>query len=112
MTDQAEKALQYVEEMFLKYDAAPVDDSLNEHLHNLGLRSCYVRNKIYYRAEYCEFDEGPAIVITATDNPSYVSVGMQDNIGGFPADLPKEKLEKEVRFLFGIEPFPDTYPDY
>ena len=112
MTDQVEKALKFVEDMFVKYGAVRADDSLNEHLQKMGLRSCFVRNGLYYRAEYCEFDEGPAIVITATSDPIFASVGIQDNIGGFSANLPEEKLEKEVRFLFGIEPFPDTYPEY
>jgi hypothetical protein len=30
----------------------------------------------------------------------------------FPYDLPLEKIEKEVLFAFGIEPYPESYPNY
>ena len=112
MADQAEKVVRFVEKMFVKYGAVPADASLNEHLHKMGLRSCYVRNGLYYRAEYFDFNEGPAVVITATDNPSYASVGIQDNIGGFSADLPEKELEKEVRTLFDMESAADHEPGH
>ena len=96
MADQAEKVVRFVEKMFVKYGAVPADASLNEHLHKMGLRSCYVRNGLYYRAEYFDFNEGPAVVITATDNPSYASVGIQDNIGGVSADLPRKRSADPV----------------
>ena len=105
-----EQALNYVEEMFRKYGAEPADDASKAEL--LGLRRSYVRGGIYYRAESADFKEGQIIIITATDNPEYAKVGIQDNIAGFPADFPEEKIEKEVRFAFDIEPYPENYPDY
>ena len=110
--DPSDEVPGYIEKMFEKYGAVPADSAINDSLKKQGLRSCYIRDGVYYRAEYCMFEDHPVIVITATDKAEFAKVGIQDNVGGFSAELPKEKLEKEVRFLFGIEPYPETYPDY
>ena len=109
---RTENSLQYVEKMFVRYGAVPVDAGNAEQQEHFGLRRSFVRDGIYYRAEAAAFNGAEVILITATDNPAYDRLGLQDNITGFQADLPEERLEREVRFVFGIEPWPDTYPDY
>ena len=44
--------------------------------------------------------------------PRFAETGLEDNIAAFSSDYPEEKIEKEVRFAFGIDPYPETYPLY
>ena len=114
MNSNTEKKLEYVEEMFRKYGAVPAetDPSELEKMKDLGLRLSYVRDGLYYRVELDSFAEGEVITITAAENPAYARLGLGDNIAGFRVGLPEEKIEREVRFAFGLEPYPETYPDY
>lgn len=110
--NETDKVLDYVEEMFQKYGAEPIEDGSEKLSDGFGLRRIFVRNNLYYRAEIASFEEGCVVIISATDDRKFATVGIQDNIAGFSADYPPEKIEKEVRFAFGIEPYPETYPIY
>ena len=110
--NRAEEALQYVEKMFVRYGALPEENDPSSPAAAAGLRTCYVHNGTFYRAEEAELDGQQVIIISATDNRAYARAGIHDNIAGFSADYPEEKLEREVRFILGVEPYPDTYPVY
>ena len=58
-----------------------------------------------------EFEEGTAIVITATDNAKFAGLGLEDNIAGFRADLDEARMEQEVRYALGIDPYPEGQDD-
>ena len=107
-----EQVLDYIEELLQKYGAVPNPEENEKMRAALDLRPSFLRNGIYYRVESAVFEEGDIIIITATENPDHAKVGAQDNIAGFSASLPEEKLEKEVRFALEIEPYPPTYPVY
>ena len=107
MKEKIERTLRYVEELFVKYGARPVPGE-GEKFH---LRGTYCLDGTYYRAEADEFEEGWAIVITATDNPEYARFGLEDNIAGFPVDTPREQIEKEIRCVFGMDAYPDSPGD-
>lgn len=105
MKDHTEDTLRYVEKLFLKYGARRVPEEGEQLFH---LRGTYCREGIYYRAESDEFEEGTAIVLTASDNPEYARLGLGDNIAGFRADLPEAAIEQEIRYALGIDPYPDS----
>ena len=107
-----EQVLDYIEQLLQKYGAVPNPDEDEKMREALELRPTFLRGGIYYRVESAAFEEGDIIIITATENPEHARVGAQDNIAGFSASLPEEKLEKEVRFALEIEPYPATYPNY
>ena len=107
-----EKVLGYVEELFVKYGAEQIPENASDPGPDFGLRPPFLRNGTYYRAEAVVLEGKDVIIITATDIPAYARSGIMDNVGGFRADLPPEKIEKEIRFIFGIEPWPESYPDY
>ena len=35
-----------------------------------------------------------------------------EDVDVLPLDLEPERIEKAVRYAFGIEPYPEKYPDY
>lgn len=111
MSDKAQRAIEQVEQLLIKYGARPVAGSRDD-LAGLGIRPSLELNGIFYRVEEDTFEEGDALVLSATRDAKYAALGLHDNIAGFPADLPPDKMEKEVRFALGIDPYPDTYPDY
>ena len=107
MRENTEHMLKYVEALFLKYGAERVSEEGEKLFH---LRGTYVLNGIYYRAEADDFEEGTAIVLTASDNPEYARLGLGDNIAGFREDLSEDAVEQEIRYALGIDPYPDDAP--
>lgn len=105
MKENTEHTLRYVEKLLLKYGAERVPEE-GEHLFHL--RGTYVREGIYYRAESDEFEEGTAIVLTASDNPEYARLGLGDNIAGFRVNLAEDAIEQEIRYALGIDPYPES----
>ena len=107
-----DNALSQVEELFEKYGALPANEVNAAREPHFELRPSYVRNGIYYRAEETDLDGRSVIILYATDQSKMAEIGTEDSIAAFLADLPEEKLEKEVRFALGVEPYPETYPTY
>ncbi|MBQ1487369.1 MAG: hypothetical protein IIZ41_01220 [Lachnospiraceae bacterium] len=104
--------LELVEKYFQKYGATPINEKADKAATEFGLRRSFERNRLFYRVEAATFEEGDVIIISATENPRFAETGLEDNIAAFSSDYPEEKIEKEVRFAFGIDPYPETYPLY
>jgi len=100
-----------VERLFEKYGAVPLDIN-KKNRERFDQRITYLYKNEYYRADIIGFDEKPFIVIEWTDDSNYAAVGSMEDVEPFPYDLPDWKIEKEVRFAFEVEPYPETYPDY
>ena len=100
-----------MEQLFTKYGAVPLDINKTNRERS-GQRITYQYKGEYYRAGIIGFDEKPFLVIEWTDNDDYAAAGSMEDVEPFPYDLPNWKIEKEVRFAFEIEPYPETYPDY
>lgn len=100
-----------VERLFEKYGAVSTDlnKAQRERFH---YRRVYYYENGYYRVSYVPFDDKPFIVIEATDSVKYADNGAMEDTDLFPYDYPDWKFDKQVRFLFEIEPYPKTYPDY
>jgi len=110
--NEIDAKMDYVEKMFVKYDATPIDSGEDKAVSEFGLRKSFFRNNLYYRVESASFEEGEVIIISATDQIKFAKAGLEDNIAAFPPSYTESKIEKEVRFAFGIEPYPETYPLY
>ena len=107
-----EEVLEYVEKMLMKYGAVP-DDSINgKSREALGLRRSFRLGHTWYRVYDSDFDGRTCVVVSGIDEKKFASVGIEDDLAVFPADYPEEKIEKEVRFLLEIEPYPEGYPVY
>ena len=109
--EDVEQAMQYVEKLFVKYGAIPTDLN-SENRSRLGQRITYLFNNEYYRVDVIYFDYKPHIVFEWIDNIKSATVGVMEDGDSFPFDLSNELIEKEVRYLFGIEPYPADYPNY
>ncbi|HAF26652.1 MAG TPA: hypothetical protein DCG85_04975 [Lachnospiraceae bacterium] len=112
MTKTAEEKLILLEEFFEKYNAVRRPDLNTTFKEEIGLRDTFELSGEYYRADIVEIDGVEYITIGGTDDEKYANVGVTDDLAIFPISYPDEKIEKEVRFLFGIEPYPETYPEY
>ena len=106
------EALSCIETLFEESGAVPAEEINKARRESLGLRPSYVFRETYYRAEGVQIDGQAVIILYETNDPAYARVGTEDSIAAFLASLPRNKLEKEVRFALGIEPYPDTYPVY
>ena len=107
-----EEIVSKVEAYFVKYGAKPAEDLDVSKIALFGQRIPFIYGKEYYRAEAAVLDERDYILISTIDDEKLANVSMMDDIAAFPADYPEEKIEKEVRFALGIEPYPANYPDY
>ena len=109
--DDVEKAMEYTEFLFEKYGAIPT--KLNaDNRKKYNQRITYIYDNEYFRVDVIYFDYKPCIVFEWIDDIKLASVGVMEDGDSFPFDLPPDKIEKEVRYLFGIEPYPSNYPDY
>ena len=105
-----EKRLEYVESVFEKYGAKPLD--INEkNREKFDQRRAFLYEGNYYRTGILEFDEGdiPYIVISCIDDEKFANVGVMEDVDAFSASLSDEEMEKQVRYAFGIEPYPEEY---
>ncbi len=98
-----------IESYFVKYGAVPVETKNQE---KLGLRTTFEQGGVYYRMDESEIDGRIFLVVSAADDPKFADVGVMEEVAAFPADLTEEQLEKEVRYILEVEPYPDDYPDY
>jgi hypothetical protein len=109
--EQVEEIMKYVESLFVKVGACPTDIN-KENRKKFGQRVTYIYKDEYYRVDRIPFDNKPFVVIEWTDEEQAAKVGVMWDVEPFPYDLPLEKIEKEVLFAFGIEPYPESYPNY
>ena len=107
-----EEALAIIEKQFETAGARAAEEFHDARRESLGLRRSYAFRGLYYRAEGIEIDGSPVIILYATDRPSFARIGAEDSIAAFRADYPQHKLEREVLFAMGLEPYPENYPDY
>ncbi len=107
--EKIEEKKQSVENYFVKYSAKPVETKNKD---KLGLRTTFEQGGIYYRVDESEIDGRTFLMISAANDPKFADVGVMEEVAAFPADLTEEQLEKEVRYILEVEPYPDDYPDY
>ena len=108
--DELEKRMDFVESMFVKYGAEPLE--INEkHREKFGQRRLYKYEGSYYRVDQMKFDEDdkPFIILSCTDDKKYADIGLLEDIDAFDFGDSDEKLEKGIRYAFGIEPYPEDY---
>ena len=102
--------MEYVESLFEKYGAAPLDiNEKNRAKH--GERAIFKRFDMYYRTGCMAFEDTGELflVISCTDEEMYAGVGVMEDVAAFRPDESDEKIEKEVRYALGIEPYPEDY---
>lgn len=105
-----EQRLEFVESLFAKYGAEPLDiDEKNRE--KFGQRRLYKYDGSYYRVDQMKFDEDekPFIILSCTDDEKYADIGLLEDIDAFDFGDSDEKLEKGIRYAFGIEPYPEDY---
>jgi len=110
-TEEIEKVLKYTESLFEKYGAVKTNFNIKKRM-QFHERAIYIYKGEYYRLDAIQFNKKPFIVFEWIDDENLAKVGVMEDGDSFPYDLPCEKIEKEVRFLFEIEPYPPNYPDY
>lgn len=104
------KAIEYTESLFEKYGAVPTDlNAENRQKYNYRITYCYKER--FYRVDVIYYDHKPFIVFESIDDIESAKAGVMEDGDIFPFDLPPDKIEKEVRYLFEIEPYPANYPD-
>ena len=104
-----EKKLEVVETAFMKYGFTPME---TKNRLRFGHRLTYRRGDDYYRAGMEQFDGKDYIVISAINDPDFANADVMEDVAAFPWTLPDEKIEKEVRYILGLEEYPEGYPDY
>lgn len=104
-----DRQLSYVEKLLEKYGAKSVDTKSRELLHN---RPTYQYQEGFYRIDQGEIDGKDYILISAIEDPKFANAGIMEEIAAFPANLPDELLEKEIRFALELEDYPENYPEY
>ena len=48
-------------------------------------------------------------MLSSTDEKKYADIGLLEDIDAFSAGMSDEQLEKQVRYVLGIEPYPEDY---
>lgn len=107
--EKIEAKKQSVETYLEKYGAVAVETKSEE---TFGHRSTYEQGGVYYRVDENEIDGRTFLIVSAADDPKFANVGVMEDVAAFPADLSEEQIEKEVRYLLDVEPYPENYPDY
>ncbi len=103
--------MEFMESCFVKYGAVPQDiNQRNREI--LSQRQSFLYQGNYYRVDHAEFDNIPFLMINSIDDPKFAAVGVMEDVEAIPVTLSNEKLEKEVRYALGIEPYPENYPDW
>ena len=107
--EYVKQRMEFVESVMVNYGAVLTDVNA-ENRKRLEQRATYRYKDCYYRVD--SFGSIPCIVIEAEHDYDLANVGTMEDTDPFPCDYSDEKIEKEVRFVFGIEPYPENYPDY
>ncbi len=106
-----EERMQLVERIFERYGAIPTDMNV-EGRKKFNYRTVYYYKGDYFRVDFIPFDDKPYIVIEWTDDKKYAEAGSLEDVEPFPYDLEDAEFDKEVRYAFEIEPYPEAYPEY
>ena len=101
--------METAEALFEKYGAEPLDIN-RRNREMLGQRRTYLYSGNYYRVDHAVFDGIPFMIFHCIDDPRYAAVGVMEDVEALPLTLTDEELDKEVRYLFGLEPYPENYP--
>ena len=111
--EKYEKKMCYVESIFEKYGALPLDIN-QKNREKYGQRRTYLYKDIYYRLDHLIFegDGKPYMIISRTEQAEYANAGLMKGMEAFSFELSEDRLENEVKFAFGIEPYPENYPYY
>jgi hypothetical protein len=111
MTEEMmEEKMRFVESVFEKYGAEPLD--INEkNREKFEQRRIFKYKDSYFRVDHLKFEEDdkPYLVLGCTDDEKFAGVGLLEDIDAFSFDLTDEELEQEVRYAFGIDPYPEDY---
>lgn len=95
-----------LERYFEKYGAVPTElDGFS------GEGRVYALDGNYYRAGTAFFEGKEFLLISCIDQEKYAALGIMEDIDVLPIDTSEEKLDKAVRYAFGIEPYPEKYPE-
>lgn len=98
--------LRHLETCFEKYGAVPTElDRFS------GEGIVYALDGNYYRAGTAVFEGKEFLLISCIDQEKYAALGMMEDIDILPIDTTEERLDKAVRYAFGIEPYPEKYPE-
>ena len=95
-----------LEAIFEKYGA--VQTELDQFS---GEGKVYAMDDSYYRAGTAIFEGKEFLLISCIDQEKYAALGIMEDIDVLPIDTPEERLDKAVRYAFGIEPYPEKYPE-
>ena len=94
MTEEGiEKKLSFVESLFEKNGATPLD--INEkNREKFGQRRTFKFGDNFYRVEALKFDEDehPYMVISCTDDENYARIGIMDDVEALSFDMSEEDL--------------------
>ncbi|MBQ6441717.1 MAG: hypothetical protein IJJ13_03895 [Lachnospiraceae bacterium] len=107
--EKIEQKIRSVESYFIKYGASSVETKSHD---AFGHHLTFEQGGVFYRVEETEMDGRTFLMISAADDPKFANVGVMEDVAAFPADLSEEQMEKEVRYVLDVEPYPENYPDY
>ena len=107
--EKLEEKKQSVEKYFVKYGAVPVETKNQE---KYGHRTTFEQGGVFFRVDETEIDGRTFLLVSAADDPKFANVGVMEEVAAFPAELSEEQIEKEVRYVLEVEPYPEGYPDY
>ena len=110
MTESEEKKLAFLESVFEKNGAKPaLEDKRNPA--DTGERTLYLFDGKYFRVGKLTTDDPgePYIVISSIEDEKYAKVGLLEDIEAVPFSTADADLEKLVRYILGIEPYPEDY---
>ncbi len=97
-----------LEALFRRFGAVPTElDPENREFYGV----IYAYGGAYYRAGTAAFDGRDFLVISCIDKQKFAALGLLEDIDVLPADCSEERLEKAVRYAFGLEPYPERYPE-
>ena len=87
-------------------------DDVRTVLGNVLSGKIFFRNGSFFRAGTAEFDGKEFLLLSNIDDPKFAALGIMEDVDVLSLDLEPERIEKAVRYAFGIEPYPEKYPDY
>jgi len=103
--------MERMERFFVQYGAVPQE--INERNRDLfGQRQTFLYHGNYYRVDHAEFDDIPFLIINCIDDPRFAGIGVMEDVEAIPITLTEKQIEMEVRYAFGIEPYPENYPNW
>ena len=96
--------------LFTEYGAVPTDLAL-KNTEQFGDRRIYAWNGNYYRTGTAAFDGEDFLLISCIDGLKFAELGIMEDIDLIPAGAERARMERAVRCAFGVEPYPEKYPE-